>query len=911
MQDLHDEATGNSRASNVGPRASLGGPAPSPYSERERLSPGLRTPRDIMKQREAREAAREARRIAEAETQAAEAAEAEAGQQRQRELEERRQSAERRAAAAMAAMGARIRDSGYRSTGTSVGTRTPATNNYASPTPEAGGLSGVQGGSIYNRGDNQRKYTQPLDSFTRTAAYSRPGASVTGTARPPQESTQQSAQSSSQQQQTQERGASTEQQPSSSRHPQGSSAARSRTDPTTSSEDKQQEKASFPQAFERWETLSSHWEGLTSYWIHHMEQNNTEISHDPIAQQMSRQIIDLTAAGANLFHAVVELQRLRASSERKFQRWFYEVKAEQEKSQDVRKELETKLRDQQQHGTSQQRGVGSSHNFNTRTQEEQETKERVLSQMQRELQISKDEARRAWEELGRREQEERERIFALRDGTPITIGGVQVVPTQGSHSHGGSHVSVGDSQARFANAEALGQGRPKPLHGHQPPAALAIRGVQEFMMAPQDNSPTDTDPFTERTGEHASQYQAQHQTLPQIDARTGGFAGAHPATQTVVPRRQLHPPISVQDRQSARSTAPDSDRSARGHLPSHSPKPSAEVSQAPGPQTRIVQRRAGTSAGTGTVPLVMTSREGEYIDDEVDYVQSKPTEPSENRRDTSTRPPSSSRRGSGGPAATGTSQRSSTSHSKAPQIPEDVIRGEAFSAHRALSPTQVTSQYQTQLEILPGPYQPGEESRLPHREDRRRAEHASPRQTSLTPRPASRQPPQEGLQHSEDVSRQSQVISPQVQEELGQRQSAPEQRQTILGTRPREAWRQHSEASQSSAGQRQSTASRTSSRQSARQIPARDYEGAGYGDDAAVENDDNDDDASHGGSAAPEMAASANTQQPQQHEGGLQQQQHHYPTRLSDVLEEEEEERRRSRAASMGSAARNSAAGTQ
>ena len=92
-------------------------------------------------------------------------------------------------------------------------------------------------------------------------------------------------------------------------------------------------RTSFPHAFERWETLSAHWEGLTSFWIRRLEDNSNEINRDPLSQQLSRQVTDLSAAGANLFHAVVALQRLRASSERKFQRWFFETRAEQEHAQ--------------------------------------------------------------------------------------------------------------------------------------------------------------------------------------------------------------------------------------------------------------------------------------------------------------------------------------------------------------------------------------------------------------------------------------------------------------------------------------------------------------------------------------------------------------------------------------------------
>ena len=68
----------------------------------------------------------------------------------------------------------------------------------------------------------------------------------------------------------------------------------------------------------------------------------------PIEQEMARQISDLSTAGANLFQAVVELQRLRASSERKFQRWFFDTKADQERAKEMSSELERSLRVERQ-----------------------------------------------------------------------------------------------------------------------------------------------------------------------------------------------------------------------------------------------------------------------------------------------------------------------------------------------------------------------------------------------------------------------------------------------------------------------------------------------------------------------------------------------------------------------------------
>ncbi|KAI1778960.1 hypothetical protein F4818DRAFT_235341 [Hypoxylon cercidicola] len=182
---------------------------------------------------------------------------------------------------------------------------------------------------------------------------------------------------------------------------------------------------SFPHAFERWETLSAHWEGLTSFWIRRLEQSAQEISQDPISAQLSRQVTDLSSAGANLFHAVVELQRLRASSERKFQRWFFETRADVERSQEVTHMLEQAL-------TEERRGRAEAIRDAIEQEQGYVKMQKQITELRKELTISKEEARRAWEELGRREQEERDRTMSLQLGQPTIVGGVQVVPmTQG------------------------------------------------------------------------------------------------------------------------------------------------------------------------------------------------------------------------------------------------------------------------------------------------------------------------------------------------------------------------------------------------------------------------------------------------------------------------------------------------
>lgn len=204
---------------------------------------------------------------------------------------------------------------------------------------------------------------------------------------------------------------------------------------------------SFPSAFERWETLSAHWEGLLSFWLRKLKQNAEEINNDPVSKHLARNVEDLSSAGANLFHAVVELQRLRASSERKFQRWFFDTRTEIERHQEVTALLEAALEKERLSRADAIREALEHERGNSRTQKQ-------ISELRKELQISKEEARRAWDELGRREQEERDRTASLQHGHPTIVGGVQVVPmTQGVSRHSSRRDQQQQQQQAYAPSE--------------------------------------------------------------------------------------------------------------------------------------------------------------------------------------------------------------------------------------------------------------------------------------------------------------------------------------------------------------------------------------------------------------------------------------------------------------------------
>ncbi|KAF2440443.1 hypothetical protein P171DRAFT_367987, partial [Karstenula rhodostoma CBS 690.94] len=429
-------AGGNGRAANGGART--GGPVPVTQADR----PNILTPQMIMNNRRQREARREA-------------------EEERKAQEERRRSAERRAQAAGVA-GAPVNpdagiqrqpqpqqtyDSGYGSYGPQgTSSRQPAPP--AATVPPSGRTQDTTSGAQSNRPRaNSQSQQQPRP-------VQPPSAAQAGSRRPPpvQHTRNPSAPAASAQ-------------PVSSAPP----PAPPLPGASSSSQQRQSTTSTFPHAFERWETLSSHWEGLTSYWIRRLEQNTDEVRREPLAQQLSRQITDLSAAGANLFHAVVELQRLRASSERKFQRWFYDHRQEQERAQEREAQLENTIQEER---AARNQAVADMERLVT----EKRNAERSVQEMKRELQISKEEARRAWEELGRREQEERDRVFSLREGQPTMIGGVQVLPTAQAMGRHGSVRSHGDD-----------------TYG----ASSGSQGIEQHYSYEEGQSPTDTDPFTE------------------------------------------------------------------------------------------------------------------------------------------------------------------------------------------------------------------------------------------------------------------------------------------------------------------------------------------------------------------------------------------------------------------------------
>ena len=329
--------------------------------------------------------------------------------------------------------------------------------------------------------------------------------------------------------------------------------------------------STFPHAFERWEILSSHWEGLTNFWISRLQNNSNELSGQPLNQQLARQVTDLSAAGANLFHAVVELQRLRASSERKFQRWFFETREEHEKNQERIAQLENELNEARRNRPADQPSDKTRQEAleQARLEAKQMADERIarirreteleIKEKNRELEISREEARRGWEEIGRMEQENRDRTFSLRRGEPTIVGGVQVVPM----------VAAGVSRQTSTS-----RGHAGGLSSH-PPQSEGGGGEPGYTAYDPSRSETDTDPFTE----------------------SGRDAPAAPMVPASIPSQ---PPTSAAAMQAARASASPRPRTAGDILPSSgAPFEKDQPVQAPTSSSFYQQHGAATALHSG------------------------------------------------------------------------------------------------------------------------------------------------------------------------------------------------------------------------------------------------------------------------------------------------------------------------
>ncbi|KAM0129934.1 hypothetical protein ACHAO1_008186 [Botrytis cinerea] len=112
-----------------------------------------------------------------------------------------------------------------------------------------------------------------------------------------------------------------------------------------------------------------------------------------------------------------------------------------------------------------------------------ELMERDMREVKKESQVIKEESRRAWEELGRHEHEERERTRLLREGQPITIGGIQVIPMGETDEKDDRGRMVGDVAAWVGGVKSETSQTPRGREGSRargPPDLLHERQYQEL-----------------------------------------------------------------------------------------------------------------------------------------------------------------------------------------------------------------------------------------------------------------------------------------------------------------------------------------------------------------------------------------------------------------------------------------------
>jgi len=354
----------------------------------------------------------------------------------------------------------------------------------------------------------------------------------------------------------------------------------------------------FPHAFERWEILSSHWEGLTSYWLRKIEGNTEEIRGViPSASAMQRQIQDLSAAGANLFHGLVELQRLRASSERKFKRWFFEWKAEQERFQESRADSQGVINAERRLKEAYEREV-------EKIRQAYLAEKKRANEDRRELNIAKAEARRAWESLGEMEAKNTEIMNNLRLGIPTNIGGIQVVPmyAQDNERRPATAASIGDSPQY---QQARSQQSPQIHHAQQQYEPI----VPDIQYREDEPSPTNTDPFVESAGAAQRMHHEPGMQQLESDARQPylpGSASASTSTaRTTISPQQQRRDISPQEMSplspNVTTTRPVIQPGHAATVGTSSDQPELFYQQPPG--TAYLHTSPGSSAARSKTPV--------------------------------------------------------------------------------------------------------------------------------------------------------------------------------------------------------------------------------------------------------------------------------------------------------------------
>ena len=498
MSDLVGGAASNGRTQNGGSRAA--GPVPQPFADDGGRR--VRTPTDIMRDRQNREA----RKRAETE--------------RRRREEEQRQTEDEENAAAGGAPS--VDTTSYRRSGGRRSASEPTPQEPSERRPGDRGISGSRATipsmtqPAASNGRTEKIPAISLDAAADVSTSPQPrtrtrGATLfTGQPRPVETKRQSNRAVSASAATNTQPGPSAQARNPSAHATAGTSQPRVdrpsataagqqqlRQESAGGSQQRSTNTSSFPHAFERWETLSSHWEGLTSFWIRRLEQNKEDLDRDPVNQQMARQVTDLSAAGANLFHAVVELQRLRASSERKFQRWFFETRAEQERFRENQGKFDESLREERQAREAATEELARLRNEKSSVYSERRLADMRVKEMTRELSIAKDEARRAWEELGRREQEERDRTASLKAGEPTLVGGVQVVPMIQGASRQGSTANRPSTREGPVAGTASRPVVTQVLQGESPLPRDPLSRDELFTNYDPARSDTDTDPFTE------------------------------------------------------------------------------------------------------------------------------------------------------------------------------------------------------------------------------------------------------------------------------------------------------------------------------------------------------------------------------------------------------------------------------
>ncbi|KAK9476216.1 hypothetical protein V1514DRAFT_197650 [Lipomyces japonicus] len=169
-----------------------------------------------------------------------------------------------------------------------------------------------------------------------------------------------------------------------------------------------------------WDAICADVEGISGYWIQRLNAHETNITKKPRAAQLNTMVEGLTTTGMALLTAVVELQKRRAETNAKYAEWYEDYSQERARMAQLAQDMDEEM--------DHERGLRADLITQLEQATEAEANQRwMLEESRRELQAARLECRRAWAEVARLEEQQRQYSEWQLSGHSVTTEQAQAL----------------------------------------------------------------------------------------------------------------------------------------------------------------------------------------------------------------------------------------------------------------------------------------------------------------------------------------------------------------------------------------------------------------------------------------------------------------------------------------------------